>query len=93
MTDILHAVFFKDASTGWVVGDNGDVLTTTNGGATWTLEPDGPLGYSLLGVHSVESTYIVGAAGLYLKRTPCSYSIAPTSVTVGPAAAAPEAWT
>jgi photosystem II stability/assembly factor-like uncharacterized protein len=31
----LHQIVFKDASTGIVVGDNGTVFTTTNGGTNW----------------------------------------------------------
>jgi len=29
-------VFFVDASRGWIVGDNGTVIATTDGGSTWT---------------------------------------------------------
>jgi photosystem II stability/assembly factor-like uncharacterized protein len=31
----LHQIVFKDASIGIVVGDNGTVFTTTNGGTNW----------------------------------------------------------
>jgi len=31
----LHSVFFIDSNTGFVVGDNGTILKTTNGGANW----------------------------------------------------------
>ena len=29
-------VFFVNASKGWIVGDNGTVMATTDGGSTWT---------------------------------------------------------
>ena len=31
----LHQIVFKDANTGIVVGDNGTIFTTTNGGTNW----------------------------------------------------------
>lgn len=41
----LYAVYFVNATTGYAAGTGGDLLTTTNGGATWqplgaTLHPD-----------------------------------------------------
>jgi len=32
------AVAFSDATHGWVVGGNGRILATTNGGATWSAQ-------------------------------------------------------
>jgi photosystem II stability/assembly factor-like uncharacterized protein len=32
----LNAIHFPDASNGWVVGNGGVILHTTNGGTTWT---------------------------------------------------------
>ena len=40
-TEQLNGVFFINASEGWVVGNNGTLLHTRNGGATWTSEPSG----------------------------------------------------
>lgn len=34
----LNSVFFINSTTGWVVGDNGIILHTTNGGATFVEE-------------------------------------------------------
>ena len=31
----LHSIYFLDAKRGWIVGSNGTLLTTTDGGATW----------------------------------------------------------
>ena len=33
-TNIIEAAFFFDANTGWVVGEGGICLVTTNGGST-----------------------------------------------------------
>jgi len=38
---VFHDVFFADANTGWVVGNdytNGVIYNTTNGGASWSLQ-------------------------------------------------------
>ncbi len=35
----LRGVFFLDARTGWVVGDRGTLLHTTDGGSTWRTVP------------------------------------------------------
>lgn len=37
----LNAVYFIDASQGWIVGSNGTILHTRNGGATWTAQLSG----------------------------------------------------
>ncbi|MBA3440562.1 MAG: hypothetical protein H0T92_11900 [Pyrinomonadaceae bacterium] len=36
--NVLRGVSFIDANTGWVVGEGGTILHTTNGGATWSLQ-------------------------------------------------------
>jgi photosystem II stability/assembly factor-like uncharacterized protein len=33
----FDCVFFTDVNSGWVVGDNGKILHTTNGGASWNF--------------------------------------------------------
>ncbi len=33
---MLHDVYFTNNTNGWVVGDNGLILVTTDGGTTWT---------------------------------------------------------
>ncbi len=35
-TNILEAIWFKDAQNGWAVGNSGTTLFTTNGGQTWS---------------------------------------------------------
>ena len=37
----LNKVFFLDENTGWVVGRNGVILHTTNGGVDWLPQPSG----------------------------------------------------
>ena len=40
-TDALNAISFPDAMHGWAVGDNGTILATTDGGATWNAQTTG----------------------------------------------------
>jgi len=40
-TKNLHAVHFIDANNGWVVGDSGTILKTTNLGNNWILQTSG----------------------------------------------------
>lgn len=35
----LRAVYFLDTQRGWAAGGNGALLTTTDGGATWRVQP------------------------------------------------------
>lgn len=46
----MYDVFFLDSQVGWMVGDNGHIAKTTNGGDTWVLQPN-PAQYTLLAVH------------------------------------------
>ena len=39
--DILEDIFFIDANNGWVVGENGIILHTTNGGDSWGIQTSG----------------------------------------------------
>lgn len=39
--DVLHGVSFVDANVGWVVGENGTILHTKDGGNTFELQGDG----------------------------------------------------
>jgi len=41
VTDKLNDVFFVDNQNGWVVGDNGIILNTTDGGQNWTSQTGG----------------------------------------------------
>ena len=37
----LNAIFFLDEYRGWAVGDNGAIVATDNGGASWEQQPTG----------------------------------------------------
>jgi len=41
--DTLNSVYFFDATIGIVVGNNGTILRTLNGGAYWTAQPSGTM--------------------------------------------------
>ncbi|MEO1434864.1 MAG: YCF48-related protein [Bacteroidota bacterium] len=54
-TDVLLTdVFFIDANIGWVVGADGTILKTTNGGDSWTAQTSG-VTTSLRGVHFLDA--------------------------------------
>jgi photosystem II stability/assembly factor-like uncharacterized protein len=40
-TGYYHGMWFVDRDNGWVVGDSGQVLNTTDGGASWNPEESG----------------------------------------------------
>ena len=56
MRVILEGVQFFDASHGVIVGHDGVILTTANGGQTWALRPSGT-GETLYGVEFSDATY------------------------------------
>lgn len=35
----LSSIHFNDSQNGWIVGDNGTILRTSDGGITWVLQP------------------------------------------------------
>ncbi|GEM_PF-918630 len=37
----FHSVYFTNSTTGWVVGENGTIITTTDGGQTWKSQRSG----------------------------------------------------
>jgi photosystem II stability/assembly factor-like uncharacterized protein len=63
----LNAVFMLDANSGWIVGDSGTILKTTDGGATWPPVTSGT-STNLRGVHFINSEegWVVGDEGLIL---------------------------
>ncbi|MEP7341823.1 MAG: YCF48-related protein, partial [Acidobacteriota bacterium] len=66
-TQQLNAIFMVNASNGWVVGNGGVILTTTNGGAAWTLQTSGTAA-NLRDVHFVDASrgWAVGDGGVIL---------------------------
>src|SRR5207245_1267505 len=57
-------VYFRDAKTGWAVGALGTVLSTTDGGATWTLQRRGGQRCAVLMVHARPSRLPLDTAAL-----------------------------
>lgn len=67
---LLRAVHFADATTGWAVGDDGKIINTENGGQNWLTQSSGT-NIVLEGVHFVspEVGWVVGNSGLILHTT------------------------
>ena len=65
-TENLRDIFFVDANTGWVVGENGSILKTTNGGAEWVTKTAVKFAY-FIGCYFVNSNvgWASGDGGLY----------------------------
>ncbi len=63
----LNSVALSGASNGWVVGDSGTILTTTDGGDNWTTQTSN-VGFDLLKVKFNNSTsgWVVGRNGTIL---------------------------
>ncbi len=69
-TEVLRAVDFVDNLTGYAVGNNGIIIKTTDGGATWTDVQDLSYTTTLYGVHfpvDTQTGYVVGASTTILK--------------------------
>lgn len=66
----LRGVFFLDSNLGWIVGVNGTILRTTDGGNTWTPQESGT-SYDLRGVTFVDlaTGWAVGDVGTILHTT------------------------
>ncbi len=72
-TENLRSVSFVDVNTGWVVGDNGILIKTTDGGKTWNKQNSGSDGF-LKSVYFINSNtgWVVGGGehgGFILKTT------------------------
>lgn len=67
MTDVV----FLNANEGWIVGNQGLILHTLNGGSTWNIEADGLSTSLLSGIQFISPTtgYIVGNNNTLLKYT------------------------
>lgn len=66
----LNAIHFGDSLNGYVVGNNGKILRSTNGGVNWTTQ-NAPSSVRLTGIHMVNALtgYICGNSGIILKTT------------------------
>ncbi len=69
-TAIIYDIDFIDENTGWLVGNNGMIVKTTDGGESWLSQISGT-GLHLFGVDFINSQigWAVGNSGLILKTT------------------------
>ena len=67
----MKDVFFLNSNEGWVVGGEGVVLHTLDGGQTWRPEPTNST-YNLNAIFMIDrhNGWIVGDLGLILKYLP-----------------------
>ncbi|MFC1951290.1 YCF48-related protein [Chloroflexota bacterium] len=67
----LNRIFFTDEDTGWVVGLNGEIWHTEDGGQTWERQGSGITSVELEGVYFLDENngWVVGAAGKMLHTT------------------------
>lgn len=66
----LNAVFMLDADTGWIAGNTGTILATSNGGALWLPQLSGTLA-NLRDIHfrDAQNGWAVGEGGTILATT------------------------
>ena len=66
----LRAVYFSNLQNGWIAGDTGKILYTSNGGMNWTPQISGTI-YSLRSLYFVDlqTAWAAGDAGKILKTT------------------------
>ncbi len=71
VNSVLRDMEFINSTTGWVCGDNGVILKTTNGGVNWIQQPTEAVGKYLLGIHPVNENvvYCAGYFETILKTT------------------------
>jgi len=64
------AFFFIDASNGWSVGDNGEILRTRDGGVSWTKQPTGlTTRLTTIRFSDANNGWAAGDAGALLRTT------------------------
>lgn len=54
-----NKVLFADASTGYIMNDNGDLISTTNAGTTWKVKQNFPL---CTAMHLLDSVFVIAGA-------------------------------
>ena len=64
----LHAVFFTDANTGYVAGNQGTIAKTNDGGMNWVVQTVGE-NINIVSVHFPDQNtgYALGGGGIVLK--------------------------
>lgn len=65
---VYRAVDFVDANTGWIVGNNGTIYMTVDGGASWIQQTSGTIN-TLYGISAVDANtaWAVGINGTIVK--------------------------
>jgi photosystem II stability/assembly factor-like uncharacterized protein len=73
-TKNFNGISFADANNGWIVGDSGGVVFTSDGGATWKIIKAPSGGYALRAVAAVTASkaMAVGDGGVMLALTATS---------------------
>src|ERR1700680_4708681 len=66
----LYSLYFINENTGYVVGHNGTIIKTTNGGVNWIIQQSNN-NNDFKGVYFIDSNvgYIVGYNSTFLKTT------------------------
>ena len=69
-TNNLNSVFFINDSIGWIAGDGGKILKTTNGGENW-INQNTNINNSLLSINFIDQNigWAIGAHGAIIKTT------------------------
>ncbi len=62
----LNGVSFVDSQTGWVVGNLGTLLATTDGGESWSAQEVGAIDLAAVDFVNAASGWTVGAGGVIL---------------------------
>lgn len=73
----MHGVYFLNANTGWISGDWGRIMMTTNGGSSWTTQVNNSQYSNLfydLHMLSTSEGWAVGTSGRVLKYNGTNWS-------------------
>lgn len=70
-TALLTDIFFTSSSTGFIAVQSGEIRRTLNGGSSWSVIYDAPLGIALTEMHFVDAItgYATGSNGGIFKTT------------------------
>ena len=96
---LIKSIDFPDAAHGWAVCDDGNIVATSNGGSTWSVQ-DSPTSSTLWSVDFVDASngWSVGDDGIVLHTTSGGISWTAQSVSPGAqflsvsAVSATQAW-
>ena len=77
INEILRSICFVDTTTGFIVGNNGIILKTSNGGNSWDVQQSGTH-QTLYSVHFPSNTngYVGGIIDTLLSDEQCNSGIA-----------------